>query len=294
MSTATIRLMQPENLAEVTRLAEKESWNYSQDVIKALFEYSPEGSFIAELQGKVIGVAMGFNMSEEEAFGGMWIVCKQHRGLGIGTRLRQKVEEYIGDRNLGIFSVAERVVPNKRLGFTVESWKVRHVSGTIATEKIKLSEDCIVSAFPSQGVQFDALIQYDTKIHSIERERFLRVWVEGKSTTTLVAMSKADEIVGYGVIRRDSNNTTLLGPLYGETSAIIKTLLVSLMGKTTFGETVDMWVPVGSEILQELLTENKNTLKVHAEFTRMFYYHDVKAPRKKIFSIASGAVAHHC
>ncbi|XP_013420237.1 uncharacterized protein F36G3.2-like [Lingula anatina] len=294
MSTATIRLMQPENLAEVTRLAEKELWNYSQDVIRALFEYSPEGSFIAELQGKVIGVAMGFNLSEEEAFGGMWIVCKQHRGLGIGTRLRQKVEEYIGDRNLGIFSVAERVEPNKRSGFTVESWKVRHVSGTIATEKIKLSEDCFVSTFPSQGVQFDALIQYDTKIHTIERERFLRVWIEGESTITLVAMSKADEILGYGVIKRDSNNTILIGPLYGETPAIIKTLLVSLMGKTTFGETVDMWVPVGSEILQELLAENKSTLKVHADVTRMFYRHDVKVPQEKIFSIASGAVAHHC
>ncbi|XP_013388647.1 uncharacterized protein F36G3.2-like [Lingula anatina] len=294
MSTVRIRLMRPEDLTDVTRLAEMESWNLSQEVLRALFESSPEGSFIAELQGKVIGVVMGFNLSEAEAFAGMWIVSKMHRGQRIGTRLWQKIEEYIGDRNLGIFSVSERVVPNKRLGFTVESWKVRHVSGTIATEKIELSEDCIVSAFPSQGVQFDALLQYDTKIHSIERERFLRVWIEGKSTITLVAMSRAGEIVGYGVIKRDSNNTTLLGPLYGETPAFIKTLLVSLMGKTTFGETVDMWVPVGSEILKELLAENKSTLKVHADVTRMFYHHDVKAPQEKIFSIASATAAHHC
>ncbi|XP_013420239.1 uncharacterized protein LOC106180710 [Lingula anatina] len=204
------------------------------------------------------------------------------------------MEQYIGDRNLGIFSVAERVEPNKRLGFTVESWKVRHVSGTFATEKIELSEDFKVSAFPSQSVQFDALIQYDTKIHTIERERFLRFWIEGESTITLVAMSKADEIVGYGVIKRDSNNTILIGPLYGETPAIIKSLLVSLMGKTTFGEIVDMWAPVGSEILKELLSENKSTLKVHADVTRMFYHHDVKVPQEKIFLIASATAAHHC
>ncbi|XP_013388649.1 uncharacterized protein F36G3.2 [Lingula anatina] len=271
------------------------SWNYGQEVVRALFESDPEGSFIAELQGKVIGVVMGFNLSEEEAFAGIWVVSKMHRGQRIGTRLWQKMKEYIGDRNLGIFSVAERVEPNKRLGFTVASWNVRHVSGTIATEKIKLSEDCIVSAFPSQGVQFDALIQYDTKIHTIERERFLRAWIEGKSTITLVALSRAGEIVGYGVIKRDSNNTTLIGPLYGETPTIMKTLLVSLIGKTTFGETVDMWAPAESEVMQELLTENKSTLsEVHAEVTRMFYRHDVKAPQEKIFAIASAAVAHHC
>ncbi|XP_013420241.1 uncharacterized protein LOC106180712 [Lingula anatina] len=291
MSTATIRHMSPEDLAEVTRLTEEESWNLSQKVVRTLFEYSPEGSFIAELQGKVIGAVMGFNLSEEEAFGGIWVVSKSWREQRIGTRLWQRVKEHTGDRNLCIFSVAERVGPNRRLGFTVESWKICHVAGIVATEKITMAEDCMVSAFPSRDVQFERLLQYDTKIHTIKRERFLRAWIEGKSTITLVAIGKTGEIVGYGVIKRDSNYTNL-GPVYGETTAIMKTLLFSLIGKTTSGEIISTYVPIGNEILQELLSENKSTLKVDDECTRMFFHHEVKAPVEKIFAIASPDGSH--
>ncbi|XP_013420240.1 uncharacterized protein LOC106180711 [Lingula anatina] len=292
MSTTKIRLMGPEDLAEVTLLTEMVSWNYGQEVVRALFESDPEGSFIAELQGKVIGVIMGFNLSEKEAFVGMWIVSESWRGQRIGTRLWQRMKEHTGDRNLCTFSGAERVGPNKRLGFTVESWKICHVSGTIATEKIKLEEDhCVVSTFPSREVQFDGLLHYDTKIHTIERERFLRTWIKDKSTITLVAIGRTGEIIGYGAIKRDSNYTNL-GPIYGETPAIMKTLLVSLVDKTTIGEIINTHVPVGNEILQELLSQNKSTFKVHDEFTRMFLKYEVKAPLEKIFAIASPDGSH--
>ncbi|XP_013420201.1 uncharacterized protein LOC106180687 isoform X1 [Lingula anatina] len=293
MSTATIRHMRPADLVEVVSLTEKESWNLSQEVVRTLFEYCPEGSFIAELQGKVVGAVMGFNLNEEESFGGMWIVSKQHRGQRIGTMLLQRLKEHIGDRNIGIFSDAESVEANKRYGFSAESWKICHVSGIIATEKIKLAEDCMVHvyAFPSRHVQFDDLFQYDTKIHSVERERFLRVWTQGKSTITLVAIGRTGEIVGYGVIKRYSNYA-VVGPIYGETPSIMKTLLVSLIRKTTFGENINMSVPVESEILQELLVENKSTLKVLSEETRMFFHHEVKVPLEKILAITSSEASH--
>ncbi|XP_013388835.1 uncharacterized protein LOC106157667 [Lingula anatina] len=217
------------------------------------------------------------------------IVSQKQRGQRVGTRLWQRRKEHIGFRNFGIFSVGDRVEPNRKLGFTVESWKVCHISGIIALAKLNVDPDNTVSVIPSYDVPFHRLLQYDTEIHRIERGKFLRAWLDKKFTLTLVASSRAGDIVGYGVIQRGAK-CNIIAPLYGDSPNIIKTLLVKLISRASNGEVIDMWAPVGSEVLQELLSQNKSTLKVLYESTRMFFHRDMVVPLEKILAIASAEI----
>ncbi|XP_013407018.1 uncharacterized protein LOC106171281 [Lingula anatina] len=231
---------------------------------------------------------MGANLSETEAFGGAWIVSKEVRGKRIGTKLWEKRKEHVGDRNFGINSVASRVEPNLKLGYSVKSWKIGHISGIIDTTSLQISENVGFSIVPFHEELFERLVKYDTTIHSIERRKFLQVWLEKDSTLTLVATKPdADDIVGYGVIQK-SDEGNFLGPVYGESGDILKVLLAKLINNASFGDKVDMFSPMENDMTNELLEKNKETLKQrYASSTRMYVHHDVKLPLSKVLALAT-------
>lgn len=87
MHDITLRIMSPADIEAGLRLTRSAGWNQLRRDWEMFLEQSPEGCYVAERGGKVIGTAGTIRYQEQFSWIGMVLVDPVDRGRGIGRQL---------------------------------------------------------------------------------------------------------------------------------------------------------------------------------------------------------------
>jgi len=76
-----------EDIPDAMRLKDAAGWNQTTADWTRFISASPEGCFVVEYQGNIIGTSATISYEGRFSWIGMLIVDEQYRGQGIGTAL---------------------------------------------------------------------------------------------------------------------------------------------------------------------------------------------------------------
>ncbi|XP_013420598.1 uncharacterized protein LOC106180959 [Lingula anatina] len=291
-----IRSARQEDIPGINCLAEEAQFFRSKETLSAIMEYVGEENFIvAEHLGQLIGCRVAVLLNESTAFVGYFIVTKKYRGTKVAKRIARRILDIVGERNLLLWSVVERVHTNIKFGMKLASGNFQSImvcAGKIDISKLRTCEESERATHPpikilqKSDVDFDSLFAYDTSIHGFPRRKCLEIWLTKPTSTTLVAVAHDGAVKGYGVIQ-DAPHYFHLAPLYAESSAAMIALLKALLETIPEGAEVEFFENPACSTAAKVLQDNKNSLAQLSEMKLMLSKENVVMPDpERVFGVA--------
>lgn len=213
-----LRLMTSADIAAGMRLKDIAGWNQTGTDWDRFLRASPEGCFVAEVDGKVVGTATTMVYEGRLAWIGMVLVDPDYRGRGIGTELLEKTIDYLDARRIPTMKL-DATPQGKpiyaRLGFAaeyeIERWELR-----------RAAEAATVPA-ASAPAGLEEILRVDREIFGADRGGLLRSLDREAAAFTLTAHFLG-RLTGYALGRRGSR-ADHLGPWMARDEASARDLL---------------------------------------------------------------------
>lgn len=199
-------------------LANKEGWNPGLDDAGSFFAADPSGFYIGHLSGERISCISAVAYNDTFGFIGLYIVLPEFRGKGYGIKIWEHAIAYMGKRSIGLDGVVAQQKNYQKSGFQFFYNNARFKGVLEGASGIDL--------LPIQELPFQMVLEYDTSIFGVERSRFLEAWIKLPHSYSLAKISNGC-IAGYGVVRKCQEGYKI-GPLFADTPAIAKELLLAL------------------------------------------------------------------
>src|SRR5690242_5000313 len=98
-SMIRIRNLTAADIPVAMRLKAQNNWNQLEGDWRRQLDLEPSGSFVAEREGQVIGIACG-RVFDRIAWINFVLVDADHRGQGIGSLLSRHILQYLDDRSV--------------------------------------------------------------------------------------------------------------------------------------------------------------------------------------------------
>jgi GNAT superfamily N-acetyltransferase len=162
-----LREMTPEDIPAGMRLKEIAGWNQTRGDWERFLVASPQGCFVAEADGEVVGTAATIFFEGRFAWIGMVLVDPVRRGGGIGTKLLARAIEYLD--GCGIASMKLDATPQgkplyEKLGFVseyeIERWQLQRAPSPNTTREISsVTEDMLDQDREIFGADRSALLR---------------------------------------------------------------------------------------------------------------------------------------
>lgn len=230
----SIRSMNREELGTAVEWAAREGWNPGLNDADAFFAADPEGWFLAERAGEIIGTVSSVAYGPEFGFVGFYIVKPEYRGHRVGWLLGEMARRRQGDRNIGIDGVlAKQDQYAKFFGFKF-AYRNRRFGGRV---DVAATADGVVAL---EDLAFADVAAFDRQHFPASREVFLRKWITMPNSRALAVVDDSG-IRGYGVIRQCREGFKI-GPLFAHGPAVAQTLFHALC-RFAVGEQVFLDVP---------------------------------------------------
>jgi len=200
------------------RLKEIAGWNQTPADWDRFLRASPEGCFVAEAQGTVVGTAATMVYEQRFAWIGMVLVDPEVRGRGIGTRLLERAIEHLDAR--GVPTSKLDATPQGRplyekLGFMaeyeIERWVLKRLQ---LTEEGKAAE---------AAQHLENILALDRGIFGADRSGLLRS-VHAEAPDLTLEVRRGDELRAYALGRRGSR-ADHLGPWMAQDASSARELL---------------------------------------------------------------------
>ena len=211
-----LRLMTVDDIPEAMRLKDFAGWNQTAADWERFLSAGPEGCFVAEREGRVVGTSTTIVYEGRFAWIGMVLVDSQLRGQGIGTALLERAIQYLDSRNIPCMKLdatPQGRVLYEKLGFVseydIERWMLKREPREIATT--------------NSPVEIEDVLWLDREVFGADRSELLRSLTETAPDFTLVSRVGAG-IEGYAFGRRGSR-ADHLGPWMARTEEVAATLL---------------------------------------------------------------------
>lgn len=245
-----LRAMTLADIPEGMRLKDLAGWNQTAVDWQRFLSASPEGCFVAESNGRVIGTSTTIVYEGRFAWIGMVIVDSELRGRGIGTALLERAIGYLDSRSIPCMKLdatPQGRILYEKLGFVseydIERWMLKR-------EPISDSRACIlpvnvgdrqdagptgvlgmmpIGCFLSETTrlytpaEIEDVLRLDREIFGAERSVLLHSLTEAAPDFTLVARA-GEGIEGYAFGRRGSL-ADHLGPWMARNREVAATLL---------------------------------------------------------------------
>jgi len=229
---SAIRVMTRADIVPVFRIVDSMNWGYLEEDILRLIAFDPQGCFVAEAAGLIIGV--NFTTSRGGyGFIGPVIVEEKLRGAGIGRALMQAAIDHLEQR--GITSIElDSVFPAaplyRRLGFKDRffSYRMRRqidFRGEEAQE-FRLS-------------MLDELLEFDRRLTGLDSSVHLAALAREFADSVYIIRDL--QLRAYALVRRRSRDLFWLGPMLAEDSQSAIRLFEAVCGKH-FGKTIALGI----------------------------------------------------
>ena len=202
----TIRNLTLQEMVFPMEVAYKEGWNPGLYDGAAFFQADPDGFFIAELDGGMVGGIMAVSYGEEMVFIGNHFVLPPFRNKGYGKALWEYALTRAAGKTIGANGLTEGKSFYESYGFQGTGNVIR-CRGSIFP-KGRLSDD----VYSAHDVDFRELLRFDAGFFGVPRESFLRAWLETPAMESLCIL-KDGEIRGWGCMRRCREGWRL-GPVF--------------------------------------------------------------------------------
>ena len=121
-----VRRMSRSDLDVAVEWAAKEGWNPGLHDAECFYATDPSGFFMAEESGEPVGFISAVAYGVEFGFVGFFIVRPDCRGGRIGVELGRAALEYLGDRNIGLDGVENKVRNYEQMGFALVCHNYRY------------------------------------------------------------------------------------------------------------------------------------------------------------------------
>lgn len=118
-----LRVMTPVDIAAAVALKDLAGWNQTTLDWERFLAACPQGCFVAEIGGCIIGTSATIIYGGQLAWIGMVIVASEHRGHGIGKALLQKAIDYLDSQDIPCMKLDATPLGKplyEKLGFVAE------------------------------------------------------------------------------------------------------------------------------------------------------------------------------
>ncbi len=273
-------LIEPMDLAGVTEAmawAESEGWQPGVSDAGPFFAADPEGFWRGRIGDQTIATISAVHGSPEVAFVGLYIVAPGFRGRGLGRRLWDETLGGLENTTLGLDAVPAQVATYATDGFVPAYGNARY-----STDAEHLPAATPVTGLePAASVDFDALVEFDSRHFFGPRPAFLEGWISGEGRDSVVALDGA-EIVGFAASRTTTAGHRI-GPVFTADADLARQMILSLA--TGLAGPVAIDIPQPNEAAMELV--DSLGMSRSFETTRMYRGSPPELPLDHIFGITT-------
>ncbi len=257
--------------------AANEGWNPGLHDLESFYATDPEGFWIGKLNGEPISCISAVKYPNNHAFVGFYIVKKEFRDKGYGLKIWQEAMKGLEGYNIGLDGVVDQQENYKKSGFKLAYRNVRYEGES------KKYDNLNSSIKPITEVQFEKLLDYDTKHFQTKRMEFLINWVEQPESFS-ASLVENDEIKGYGLIRKCRKGYKF-GPLFADNKDIAKDLFKYLSSQLPEDSVIYLDTPEVNPEAVELAKEYN--MKYVFETARMYTGEFPMLPVNEIFGVTT-------
>ncbi|MGO8790983.1 MAG: GNAT family N-acetyltransferase [Terriglobia bacterium] len=211
-----LRVMTPEDIPAGMRLKEIAGWNQTRGDWERFLAASPQGCFVAEADGEVVGSVATVSYEGRFAWIGMVLVDPIRRGGGIGTKLLVKAIEHLD--GCGIASMKLDATPQgkplyEKLGFVTE----------YEIERWQLLRTPSLGSLVAAVSVTDEMLDQDRQIFGADRSALLRSIAREHPAFVLQYRSQG-KLTGYSFGRKGAL-ADHLGPWVAQDESSARDLL---------------------------------------------------------------------
>jgi len=248
----SIRPFEEKDIGFAYEMTVREQWNVSRADIKRMFNYEPNGCFIAEAKGSRVAHVFTVNYGSL-GWIGLLIVEAEYREKGIATLLMKKAIDYLlhsGVETIKLEAVPEIADLYRKLGFVDEYDSLRFMGKSRKT--IPLQSD---STIHMQKEKIEEIAKFDAAYFGAGRTTVLMSLCQ-ENPNLCFASYKDSKIVGYLMCRRAEEGYNV-GPFVcePEESRTARDLLARCMRELGSETSVYLGVPAVNEGTVEILRE---------------------------------------
>jgi predicted N-acetyltransferase YhbS len=225
------RVMTPSNEVFFMQLMDMVGWGMTPGDYSRMLSFSPEGLFIASVDGVDLGMVATVNYGEIAWIGNL-VVLPESRGKGVGKALMVKAVDYLtseGAKAVRLDGVPLAVPLYHRLGFKDEYPSLRYVGVATRNE--------VSGTRPMAVDELKAVGDFDKSVFKASRHDVINYTYE-KNPELAFTTWHDDELVGYIMAKHGKTNVKV-GPWLCKGPVVAEELLKSVMNQVVNS---DLWV----------------------------------------------------
>src|SRR5207253_5878636 len=202
---AKVRRLDEHDIGAAIALTDLENWGYTRADFVRLLTLSPEGCFVVEANGRVVGV-LTTTTYDGLAFLGAVIVSPELRGKGVGKQMMEAALAHLratGVRTVRLNAYLNAIPFYERLGFHREYEVIRWHGLAKAGERVR-------GIRPVRAEDLTGLARMDAKYFGANRQKLLARLAKEFPSTFLVAENRG-RLRGF-IVGNPSGASCEIGP----------------------------------------------------------------------------------
>jgi N-acetylglutamate synthase-like GNAT family acetyltransferase len=257
----SIRGMRLTDLPRCAELNQCVGWNQLVQDWQRFLALEPEGCFVAEHDGRVIGTVTTVNYQNRFGWVGMVIVDPAMRRRGIGGALLERGIDYL--KGIGVETVKLDATPQGKLLYDTMGFVDEYGAARWHGIAPQVTPDVQPEAMTTEDIR--GVVALDEPVFGADRTQVIALYLKHYLDRCMV-MHNDGQIVGYLCGRR-GRDAEHIGPWVAQNRGVAETLLLTRLancaGKRVFVDTLEP-CPDSTEILRNLGFE------IQRPFIRMY------------------------